>query len=404
METIRYAWRNLWRNARRSTILLVAMSASMAALVVLFALDRGLSDDFIGAATRTLEGEAQVHGKGYRASRSIYDTVHDPEAVLAAAKTAGLDAAPRAIGTGLLSHGNRSAGALLYGIDPAPERALGDLATRVESGSFLPATASKQVVLGGTLARTLGVTTGGEIVVVVQAADGSIGNDLFHVAGVLASIGDEVDRETAFIDRADFGALFADPGDVHEIALTSHGRLPSSGVAAAVRPSADGNDVATWEALLPAVAEFGAMMRGVNWLMSVLFICAGGLGVLNSMLMAQFERIPEFGLVKALGATPARVVREVVAESTLLGVIAVGAGAAVGIAASMFLAHHPIDLSGFGKFSSSGVAFTGTWRARLTSLDVFVPALTVVLTAFVGAIQPAIKAARLDPVEALEHV
>lgn len=405
MPALRTAWRNLLRSPKRTAITLSALTLTTAILIVSYALMVGIIEDLERSVTGLLVGEAQVHAPGYLAERSIYDTLGDAEGIVGAAREAGIDAAKRAFGYGLLSSGTKSAGAQFWGISPAEERALGDLPGAIARGSFLPEGPGNRVVLGRKLAKTLAVEPGDELVVVVQAADGSLGNELFYVAGVLKGLGETYDRSLALVHRRDFAELFVFAGRYHEVALSSHGALAPEQVAAAVREAAPGQDVRTWLELLPPVAEMLRATYAAIVLFGLIFFLAGGLGVLNTMLMATYERIPEFGLVKALGATPLRIVGEVAAEGLVLGLASTVLGGVLGVGASLYLDAHPIDLSRFAEsLSAGGVAFSPLWRAHLSPECVWGPIVAMWAVSALAALYPAVKAARLDPVRAMTHV
>jgi len=292
VSVLRLAWRNLWRNTRRTAITLGAVVLGTTILVLV----RGLMDGMVAGAVRNatdlLVGEAEVHAEGWLADRSLHQTVPHPGAVLAAADAAGVGATARSYAFGLVAHDTRSAGALLWGVDPVRERATVDLATHVETGAWLAETAAGGAVLGRKLARTLGVEVGDELVVVVQGADGSLGNELFRVTGILGTVGETVDRNAAILHRADWDELLVGGGRVHEIVLNARGRLPLGEVAAVAERAAPGADVRTWRQLLPMLADMLGMMDASLLIVGTVFGLAAGLGVMNTMLMASSERSP----------------------------------------------------------------------------------------------------------------
>jgi len=406
VSTIRIAWRNLWRNGRRTAITFAAVSLNTAILIVSFALMIGIVDDLIHNVTDLSLGQVQVHHPKYRSERSIYDTVKNPEKILAAAQEMGISAATRSYGFGLLSHGTKSAGVQFCGVSPTAEKNISDLYQYILDGSYLPDLPDRKVVVGRKLARTLETKIGDELVVVVQAADGSLGNELFYVAGVLKSVGETTDRTLALIDSKDFEELFATKGLVHEIALNSRGRLTEDQVAAAVKTAAGDSAVETWRQLLPPLNDMLNSMNGVLFLFGLVFFLAAGLGVMNTMLMATYERIREFGLLKAIGASPWRVLREVTAEALVLALASTLVGGAVGVFFGWYFEHFPIDLTVFSAdgFSTMGVAMSPLWRATLSPETIWIPIVMMWIISLLAALWPAVKAARLDPVKALSHV
>jgi ABC-type lipoprotein release transport system permease subunit len=346
----------------------------------------------------------QVHAPGWLRDPTLHAALPAAEAIADAARARGVLAAPRALGSALLAHGAKSAGALMWGVEPAREREAFSLARHVDRGGFLADAPGRGVVLGRKLARILDVDVGSELVVVVQGADGSLGNDLFTVTGVLEAVGDAFDRSAALAHRADFAELFVADGLVHEIALTSRGRLPLEAVTDAAAAAAPGQEVRTWRQLVPALSDMLGMADAALWIFGGIFFVAAGLGVLNTMLMATHERIREFGLVKALGASPARIVRDVAVEALVLAVAGTALGAAAGVAAAHALEVHGIDTSALaGDLSFAGVAFDPVWRAALSAESLVVPIVVMWIAAVVAALWPGVLAARLDPVRAMER-
>src|SRR5207253_414658 len=140
--------------------------------------------------------------------------------------------------------------------------------------------------------------------------------------------------------------LFASSGVVHELVFSSAGKLDVDRERELVAAADPSLDVRTWRGLAPMVADFVVLFKAVNLIVAGIFFVAAGLGVLNTLLMASYERIPEFGLIRALGATPLRIVREVAAEALILGLLGASLGGGLGLLTSLRFERHGIDLSG----------------------------------------------------------
>jgi ABC-type lipoprotein release transport system permease subunit len=404
MAIISYSWRNLWRNKKRTLITLAAVGLNTAILIATYALMDGFIESAVGNVTNMVVGEAQVHAPEYLDDHSLYKSLADPHKVLQAAKANNIGAAPRSYGYGLLSHGTKSAGALFWGVEPAAERAVFDLAKHVQKGSFLADKPRRGIVLGKKLAHSLNVKTGSEVVLVVQAADGSLGNDLYSVTGILKSAGDGLDRSAAIINIEDMRELFVLGDRVHEIALNSGGTIPPKELAAVV-----GNgdvEVKTWREILPMFSDLINLSDISIGIFAAIFFLAAGLGVMNTMLMATYERIHEFGVIKALGGSPWRIVRDVAAESLIMAVFATVLGTVIGIAGSYYLQVVGLDTSSFGtgEISIAGIAYNPIWKAALSVDTVTEPVIIMWIICLIASLYPAIVAARLDPVQAMQHV
>jgi len=400
-----HAWRNIWRNSRRTWITVAATSMSTALMIATYCLMDGMMVKYVEDATNMVTGQAQVHAKGWLADREIYKALADPGRIAKAAEAAGMGAAMRSYGFGLVSRGMKSAGASFWGVDPEAETRWFTLASKVEKGSFLGARPKRGMVLGRRLAKSLEARVGSEIVAVVQAADGSMGNELFTVTGILAMAGDSIDRGAALIHRDDFRDLFV-TGRVHEVAMMAGERMTEPEIRSAMAGAVGGDELKTWKELNPMMSDMIEFGRASIWLFGGIFFLASALGVMNTMLMATYERVREFGILKALGTSPFRIVRDIEAEAFMLGLVSTAIGAAAGGLLSWYFTAHGLDTSRWGVegFTSGGIVFDPLWRGRITVSTFAGPVVVMWITCLLAALYPAVKAARLDPVKAIGHV
>lgn len=398
------AWRNLWRNSRRTIITLIALSLSTAILLVTDALMVGFVQHTIDNATNLSVGEAQIHDPEYLTDRSMYHAIDNPNEILKELDDRGISAAARSFGFGLISNGPKSAGAQFWGIDPQQEKKAFDLAEHVMPGKgrFITKDMRGKVVLGKKLAKSLQAVPGSELVVVVQAADGSLGNELYKVAGILKTVSESIDRGAAFLHRKDFEELFVSGGRIHEIAVNSRGTLTLPELATLLKQMAPAQEIKTWRLLLPILSDFMNTFDVTMWVFMSVFLVAAGLGVMNTMIMATHERVHEFGVLKALGTTNSRVFRDVAAEAVLLGLISTGIGVVIGLIGNYFLAEYGIDTSVWAEgMSFGGVAFDPIWRSALRPASLYIPVLLMWAVCFLASLYPAVLMVRLNPVEAM---
>ncbi len=408
MKALRYAWRNIWRNPRRTWITVTAISLNVAVLIASYGLMDGMMKHMVSNVTNLVVGEVQIHAPKYLVDHSMYKNLEDPKTILQRLKSRGIRAVARSYGYGLVASGKKSAGALFWGVDPGAEKKSFDLADHVAYGHYLGSEPKKEMVVGRKLARSLNVGIGSEIVVVVQAADGSLGNDLFIVTGILKAAGDGIDRDAAIIHRKDFQELFVSGGRIHEIALNSRGALPLARLKEIAAKAAPHNDVKSWRQLMPALSDMVNFFDAGMWLFGMIFFLAAALGVMNTMLMSTFERIREFGILKALGTSPWRILGDVASEAFVLSLVSTIIGTVIGVALSFYFMKQGLDTSifitGDAAVSVSGIAFDPVWRATLTLKTVLSPVLMMWFISLLASLYPAAIAARLDPVKAMTRV
>ncbi len=405
MSTFRIAWRNLLRNRRRTAITVTAVAFNTGILIASLALMEGMRVQMLRSATRLLVGDAQIHAPNFRAERSMYDDIKDADSLVANVHAKGMLAAPRSYGFGLISSGAKSAGAMFVGVVPEAEEKAFELAREMASGAYLKHGAERQVVIGNKLARSLNADIGTELVAVVQAADGSIGNELYTVGGILKTVGEDIDRGAVFFDSDDFAELFVSAGRVHEIAINGRG-VDSADIVALLQPTARGVVVESWRDIMPMVSDMVNMMGAMVALFGFVFFLGAGLGVLNTMLMATHDRVREFGVLKALGATPWRIIRDVTTEGFVLALVSTAFGLAIGVATGVYLNRAGIDLRNVAdsSFGFAGIAWDPLWRGYMTLGDVVTSVVAMWAACVLASLYPAIMVARLDAARAMTHV
>ena len=191
MIILKLAWRNLWRNSKRSWITISAIATAYIFLISMSGLIGGLSTQMLSNGTELLAGHAQIHDAEYLPNRSLYDWLGEEPIDLERLGAELEDhpdvvaVAPRVYGFALLSTGERSYGAQLIGIVPKDEGRVSRILDHVTEGGLPNDGPQGEIVVGKTLASSLGVRVGEELAVVSQAADGTVGNDLFRVAGIV---------------------------------------------------------------------------------------------------------------------------------------------------------------------------------------------------------------------------
>jgi ABC-type lipoprotein release transport system permease subunit len=380
------AWRNVWRNRRRTWVTIAAMSFGLFVMI----LYSGLMDGYLEGVERSIldleVGDVQVFADHFREDPALDSLIEDPDAVIEPLVESGFAASPRLLAFGLAAAGESSAGVSFRGIDVDRDARVSRIDEVVAEGSWLDPGDPKGVVLGRRLARVLGVGVGDEIVVLTQG------------------IADATDRSGVFLNADTLRELVGVPTGVHQIVVRRPEGVALAPAAARVSRVAPGLDVQTWRQLLPTLSSLLDSTRGIMIAMFFLIYVAIGLLILNAMLMAVFERIRELGVLKALGVGPFEVLRLILIESGIQVAISVLLGVVCAIPAVAYLATTGIDLGALAGTSVMGIAMEPVWRAAVGPATFTTP--IVVLLGIVGlaVLYPAVKAAAVQPVEAMRHL
>jgi ABC-type lipoprotein release transport system permease subunit len=403
---LKLAWRNIWRNTRRTMISVLALALGVTAIVSMQSLQEVSYEAMIQAVTDGLIGDAQVHGRGYQESPEMSNVVRDATAVEAQLKGAvpGVETERRVLGAGLAGSEDVSAAVMVMGIDPLNPSTRTVLT--VEQGHGLDASPAHQVVIGDALARELGVAPGSEMVLVGQAADGSLANDRFTVVGTADAGSSEANATAVFLHLADAQSFFALGQGVHQVIV----RLPTneedvSQPVSLFRGAVDQStlEVLPWTEILPELKGVIDQKRRNSVLIYVIIFLIVSLGILNTMTMATFERTREFGVMASLGTRRRRILAMVLLEALLQGVI----GFVIGLVLAWALLHGmgTADLSGLaGGGDVLGARIPEVLRLAVHWRSVPVAGIATVLTMLAGGLLPAIRASGFKPVEATRYV
>ena len=404
METIEVSWRNLWRNRTRTNVTIAAVALCIAILIIFQSMIVGLIEKAVFNTTNLVIGEVQIHANGYLNDKSLYKDLKNTEKIKSIAKKNNIGLVERSYGFGLISSGTKSAGTQFWGVNPESELMHFDFAKHINQGTFLNSSSSNKIVLGNKLALSLAAEVGTELVVFVQGVDGSLGNDLFYVSGILKNVAENIDRSAAIILENDFNILFSSNNMIHEIALNSKGNFEAEEIQNLMSAEIKDVEIDTWKQLMPTIALMTEKMSVfMRTLFSLIFTIAAGLGVMNTMIMSTYDRMKEFGIIRAIGATPWTIIKQVSLEAIILTFIASIIGTIVGLSAALYFQKYGFDVSGQGNFSFGGVVMDPIWKASVSLGIILLPIGLMMLTSILSSLYPASIAARIKPVEAIHY-
>ncbi len=408
MDDLRLAWRNLWRNRTRTAISAAAISLGFAALLAAFGLSEATYAQIVGAAIKSAGGSVLVHAEGWQHSRAGDLLIAEPEKVAEAARRLpGVRAViPRLVIQGLLSSPRGAEPVQLFGTDPKAEAARVDLAPFVAQGTFLAPGEARPLVVGPKLAQELAVGLGDRVVLTAADSRGEMARALFQVSGILQPRAG-LEEGVAFTSlqaaaaavragdaRTELGLVLADDARRYEVAAAL----------SAATSVGQRLELIAWDQALPELLGAIQADRSIFWIFGLVVFVVMGFGIANTFLMSVLERVRELGLLSALGMTPGRTARLILAETALLTAFSVSLGYALGFALHFCLSRWGLDL---GALSNMKVEISGVMIGDLRLRSVVDPwrwglgGLGVGVIIVLSAGYPALKAARLDPVQAM---
>ncbi len=403
MEVFKMAWRNVWRSRRRSLTTISAMTFALLLMLVLSGLFEGILRGMEENIVELEVGDIQVFADDYRKNPSIYTRIQQPEALLELLDSAGFPAAARLLAFGLAAGEESSAGASFRGVDVERDARVSRVHAEIAEGSWLDESDPKGVVIGKGLAKTLGLGLGEEVLVLSQAADTTMAYELYRVRGILRSVGGAVDRTGIFMTQPTFRELMVVPDGVHQIIVRRPGGIALPAAALQVESLATPLEVKTWKQILPTLASYLESARGMVGFLYLIIYSAIGILLLNSMLMAVFERVREFGVLKAIGVGPLGVMALILAETAIQTGIALVLGIALSLPALLYLSTTGLNIAAMASVSIMGASFNPIWKAILAPSLFSQPILILLFIVVVAVLYPALKAALIQPVTAMEH-
>ncbi|MCF6290731.1 MAG: ABC transporter permease [Desulfobacterales bacterium] len=405
---LKMAWRNIWRNPRRTLLTVAAIGFASLVLIFMLSFQLGSYQAMINSAVTIDTGHLQVQAAAYRQKKSMRLVVADPAVV-----DAVLDSVPairaytsRASGFALVSSAQRTYGIRVTGIDPRSEPRVSRLKKLVRSGRFLNNSDRDSALVGILLARNLRVAPGDELTLLGQGRDGSVAAAVVTVRGIFKSGIAEFDRSALYIPLAAFQDIFAMDGAVHKVVAICNSldevAPAKQAVAAGLARAGAGKTlrVLDWQELMPGLLQAIQLDLVSGFIFYLLLVLVVAFSILNTFLMAIFERTREFGVLMALGITPGRLTRLLLLESLGLTMVGIAAGIIGGGLFTWYFQVHGLDFSGSSEILAE-YGIEGRLYPRLSLLSLLAGPLVVMVITFFAALYPAFKVRRLKPVEAL---
>lgn len=395
------SWRNIWRHPARSSVLMGAVIAGLWAGILVSALTNGWIQQRFENLIQEEITHVQIHHPEFLTEREPRMYIPDTDMI-----TSFLDGdsrvvsyAPRTLTDGMIQSPHISSGVQIRGIDPEKESATTTFYQNIIDGSYLEEDIRNPMLIGQGLAKKLNVDPGNRLVLTFQDMDNQLTSASFTITGIFKTASNPYDERNVFVKASDLQALLSDEMVYHEIAILLQNEDYSSELAADLNEEFTGIAAETWYEISPELRYITDMGGSLIVYIMAIIMLALAFGILNTMLMAIFERMKELGMLLAIGMSKTRVFLMIMIESVILTLIGATAGILIAHFTLSYLGEHGVDMTSMGGDSMAEFGYDAIVYPIAYSSDYVATILLVVITALLAAIYPAIKALRLNPGE-----
>ena len=369
-------------------------------------------------------GSLQIHKKGYQGNKTLSYMFASTEKLIDTLKQEKdiQGWTKRIVGGGMVSVKDNTNVAQIIGIDPVNEAKITTLENKIINGErlkrkykklyktvptsrYLSAEPKLEAIIGNKLSEKLEAAIGDKLAVMVFGADGSIGEELYTIVGIYHTGYPNLDSAIN-IHINDAESLFSAYGRISEIVLS----LPNSRVVPEVldnlktKIDTDIYEVLSWKEISPELLQLMDLKTASRYLFLFILLLIIGFGILNTVFMTIMERIRELGMLKSLGTSPVQIFGLIITETIFLALVGVIIGNIAGATAAYYLQTNPINLTSMSELYEEWGVTASYMTAELVPYYFISFNIIVFAVSVIAALYPAVKAARLKPVEALKHI
>ena len=405
---LRLAWRNLWRHRRRTLIVVLAIGLTIGLMMVYDGVMAGFEDAIYGNAIKVLGGNIQVHAIGYqdRADQvPLLPMENDQAVVKAASALPQVEIAARRINTGGLITSRKGAFAVgIVAVEPDKEMAVSLVAQHVSAGRYLAPGDQDVIYIGKGLATAMEVQVGDRVSLAGRATHNQTRTRTMTVGGIYDLGMADIEKQSIYMTLSEAQSLYGLDGQVTEVAISLKQLGQEPVVMQSLKAALQGVEINSWETNFPeleaAINTKGAAMN----IFSIVMLAIAGIGTLNLLLMAVYERTREIGLLGALGFKPFQITILFLIEGALMGLVGVAAGVLVGVGLNFWMQQVGLDMSAYTSLTSYMALISTKVYPTLGFEKIAMRTLTALIISVVASLIPAWEAAQNEPATSLHFV
>jgi putative ABC transport system permease protein len=402
---LKIAWKNVWRSRGRSMVVMGAIVVGIWALLFGTGFMNGFMVSYMADIINHDVSNIQVHHPEFKTDYDIKFYIPDGEKKAQELRTwQGVrGATTRTIVNGMIASSRKASGTQIRGIDVQNEAIVTQLDSLISEGKYFEGIKRNPIVIGEKLAEELKVKVRSKVVLTFNDGNGDITAAAFRVVGIAKSSSLKINGQYAFVRQMDLLKILANGNHVHELAIVTDSQIDEELLVAKYNKKYGGDIAESWRIVAPEVALMQEMYSQMLYILLVIIMLALVFGIVNTMLMAVLERMRELGMLMAIGMNKLRVFLMVMVETIYLSIVGAPIGLLVGWLTILYFQNTGVDLSNYSEGLES-FGYSSILYPYLEPDAYIIVTVGVVVTAFVGAIYPAWKAVKLNPVEALHKI
>ena len=401
------AWRNLWRNRRRTLITVLAVIFATLLSIAMRGLQLGTYDQNISWALNLFSGYIQLQYPGFQENPSLHKSFRFTDEMRAQleedARVRGY--APRIYADGLISHHDNSLGTAVFGMDPAVEADVTRFRTKIDTGRMIRARARDGIVVGRTLLKNLRALVGDTVVILAQGYDGAMGNMKYRITGAVKTGMAEFDRAAVFMGIDDLSELVSMPGKISVVAVSLHDLHEVEAVAAELNAAVDTSQVRalTWEEVMPEMKQSIQLDNYSGMLMLAILIVVVAFGILNTVLMSVTERFREFGILLSIGMPQKQLVTLVFIETMYIALVGIIIGNLLALGVNWYFSAYPITFGGEYAAMMEEYGWLPQMHSVVRLSSFFNTSLAVIVLSLLAAFYPLYRVYKLEPLKGIRY-
>ena len=404
MMMLMLAWKNIWRNKKRSFIILTATALGLAGGLFSIGVMTGMYESMVDSAINRELGNIQLHTVEYKKDQLISQYLPNVDTIVAVLRSLPdvRSYTEHSMIEGMASSATTAAGVTIVGIDPDQEQTVTAVSTSLIEGSYLEK--KNTVVVGKKLVDKLRLKLHSRLVISFSGLDGNIIYGAFRIGGIFKTAASTFDGTNIFVRRADMSNLLGHDAPIHEIVVRTKDQFALTATQQAIQQAVPSSVIVeTWREISPELKLTADSTDITNEVFLGIILFALLFGLTNTLLMSVLDRVRDFGILLAVGMYRTRLFTMIILESLFLSFSGGIIGVIIGWAVTQYFKTHGIDLStlseGLSSYGIPSILYPYIKASLYVSLTVM-----MVLTSIIAALYPALKAIRLKPVEAIRTI